>query len=549
MREVTINMVESGKERNYPALTGTTREFAIIKVGGTTRDISDELQVALSEMGLNLLTTKDGTAASTTGSSGPQGRRLRIMETVQLNLPNTRNSTNRGGATVQALIDTGADVSCISQKLAEELGIEPQASAPSVRITGAGGITPAAILPGLTVHVRNYTLQVDFLMLPLGTTNMILGLDVLSALGATITCNPMGVEFNPNVNLGPGNIPIRKVEALDRLPGWGKEVAQDSSNEVLPKEVWLVSRDNLPEDKRAVGPISERSDQTTGWADRTDYSKGVPENLYYSDNDNFEYAANGEPQISEEEFRAKLLVDFAWFEKWPEEHAGAMALLLEFRGVFARNVDVTRPIKCAPMVIHTTTEAPVGKPRPDRFTPDQRNFMDAEIQRLLRLGVIRHSTSLWNSPPILREKEGPTKWRLCHDYRELNSVSIKLPNSIPLISDVLGAIAESVIFSKMDMTQGFLQLELDENSKKKTAFTVSGGCYEYNVASLGLTNVPGYFCFSVSNIFALLRKIINSFFDDFIGHSKGKNQREGLGQHIKDLRLILQRCKDNNIYS
>ena len=200
------------------------------------------------------------------------------------------------------------------------------------------------------------------------------------------------------------------------------------------------------------------------------------------------------------------------------------------------------------MVIHTTTEAPVGRRRPDRFTPDQHNFMDTEIQRLLGLRVLRHSTSLWNSPPILREKGGLIKWRLCQDYRELNSVSIKLPNSIPLISDVLGAIAESIIFSKMDMTQGFLQLELDENSKKKTAFTVSGGCYEYNLASLGLTNVPGYFCFSVSNIFVLLRKIINSFYDDFIGHSKGKNQREGLGQHIKDLRLILQRCKDNNIF-
>ena len=148
-----------------------------------------------------------------------------------------------------------------------------------------GGITPAAILPGLTVQIRNYTLQVDFLILPLGTTNMILGLDVLSALGATITCNPMGVEFNPNVNLGRGNIPVRKVESLDRLPGWEKEVAQDSSNEVSPKGIWMVSGDNLPEDYRAVGPISDSGDQTTGWADRTTYSKGVPETLYYSDNE------------------------------------------------------------------------------------------------------------------------------------------------------------------------------------------------------------------------------------------------------------------------
>ena len=88
----------------------------------------------------------------------------------------------------------------------------------------------------------------------------------------------------------------------------------------------------------------------------------MPEDLHYSDNENFAYAAEGEPQISEEEFRAKLLVDFAWFEEWPELHAAAMALLLpEFRSFFARNVDVNRPIKCAPMIINTTTEAPVGK--------------------------------------------------------------------------------------------------------------------------------------------------------------------------------------------
>ena len=143
---------------------------------------------------------------------------------------------------------------------------------------------------------------------------------------------------------------------------------------------------------------------------------------------------------------------------------------------------------------------------------------------------------------------GELTWRMCHDNQEVNGVTIPIQSSVPLISDVLNAIEESKIFLKMDMTQGFLQLELDEDSKKKTAFTCFSGVYEYNVASLGLTNVLGYFCFAVGNIFAELRKIINSFFDDFIGHTKGKNQKEALGQHVKDTRLILQRCKDNNIF-
>ena len=77
-----------------------------------------------------------------------------------------RDGSTRGGVAVKALIDTGADVSCISQGWVEELGMEPEDAAITVRITGAGGITPATTLAGLTVHIRNYTLQVEFLMLP-----------------------------------------------------------------------------------------------------------------------------------------------------------------------------------------------------------------------------------------------------------------------------------------------------------------------------------------------------------------------------------------------
>ena len=200
------------------------------------------------------------------------------------------------------------------------------------------------------------------------------------------------------------------------------------------------------------------------------------------------------------------------------------------------------------MAINTTTEAPVGKRRPDRLTPDQQNFLDKELPRLVKLAVLRSSTSLWNNPILLREKQGLIPWRLCHDHRELNEVTVPIPCSIPLISDVLNAVGESKIFSKMDMTQGFLQLSLEEESKKKTAFSCFKGNFEYNVASLGMKNVPGYFCFAVSNVFVDLRKIVGTFFDDFIGHSKGKTLQEGLGQHVKDVRLILQRCKDNNIF-
>ena len=134
-----------------------------------------------------------------------------------------------------------------------------------------GGITPAVTLPGLTIQVRNYTLRVDFLMLPLGITNIILGLDVLSALGATITCSPRGVEFNPKCN------PEHHIKL-----GGAREEAVD--------KIWMVSNEQSQEDDRTVGPITEHWDPTAGWADRAIPPKGVPEELYYSDSDNFTYA-------------------------------------------------------------------------------------------------------------------------------------------------------------------------------------------------------------------------------------------------------------------
>ena len=135
-------------------------------VDAITRDISDESQVAFSELGLDFLTTTGHAPAAVMATGGQPGGRSRIMETVQLDLPDAGYGPGRRSVAIQALIDTGADVSCISQALAENLGIEPRTLA-ITQITGAGGVTTATALPELTARIRNYTLQVQFLMLPL----------------------------------------------------------------------------------------------------------------------------------------------------------------------------------------------------------------------------------------------------------------------------------------------------------------------------------------------------------------------------------------------
>ena len=57
---------------------------------------------------------------------------------------------------------------------------------------------------------------------------------------------------------------------------------------------------------------------------------------------------------------------------------------------------------------------------------------EAHLNKMLKAGVIRPSSSDWASAPVLiRKKDGGVRW--CVDYRALNKVTIKDTYPLPLI--------------------------------------------------------------------------------------------------------------------
>ena len=54
----------------------------------------------------------------------------------------------------------------------------------------------------------------------------------------------------------------------------------------------------------------------------------------------------------------------------------------------------------------------------------------------------------------------------------------------------LDSLAHAALFTTLDLASGYWQVELDEPSKEKTAFSTSAGHYEFNVMPFGLTNPP-----------------------------------------------------------
>lgn len=246
--------------------------------------------------------------------------------------------------------------------------------------------------------------------------------------------------------------------------------------------------------------------------------------------------------VSVEAVMSGLMLDRALYKHLSDAGFDRLqALILKYSAVFAFSDDV---IGCVPVhkgVFHfipTGTADPITQ-KPYKLSHSESLWLKVELQRLLRLGVIRKSNSAWMSPVVLVKKPSGGL-RLCVDMRLLNAATLPDPYPLPTVEQVHGDMGGCKLYSQMDYVTGFWQVPIHPGDCHKAGFTTPWGNFEFTRMVMGMQSAPSTFQRMMDEVLADLPGA-RTYIDDTFAFTKE------FEQHMYVLEQIFIRCLDYNL--
>ena len=177
-----------------------------------------------------------------------------------------------------------------------------------------------------------------------------------------------------------------------------------------------------------------------------------------------------------------------------------------------------------------------------RLSPAETRALALSLRDMLLRGTIRPSKSPWGAPVFLVPKSDGG-WRMCCDYRILNSKLVHESYSLPAADQLFDLFKTAKYFSTHDCTWGYHQLRWSQESIPYTAIKTHLGTFEFLVMNFGPTSSPAQWQRLVE---AVLRPVLGVFcviyLDDLCIYS------DTAEEHVKHLREVYRLLAQNRIY-
>ena len=167
-----------------------------------------------------------------------------------------------------------------------------------------------------------------------------------------------------------------------------------------------------------------------------------------------------------------------------------------------------------------------------------REKVEKKLEDLVAEGTLEPTQfSEWASPIVPVLKSDGTSVRICGDFKQtVNPVSKLDRYPIPKVEDLFATLSGGKTFTKLDLSQAYQQLLLDDESKQYVVINTHKGLFRYTRLPYGISSAPGIFQRVMESVLQGIPKVV-VYLDDIL--ITGETEEE----HLKILDEVLERLE------
>ncbi|XP_036338618.1 uncharacterized protein K02A2.6-like [Rhagoletis pomonella] len=216
-------------------------------------------------------------------------------------------------------------------------------------------------------------------------------------------------------------------------------------------------------------------------------------------------------------------------------------LLTTFADVFTPALGTIKSVK-ASIKLKENAVPKFSKSRPIPFA--QLPKFKEEAQRLSQAGIWQQITfSDWASPIVLATKPDGSV-RICGDFKRGVNQQIDVDQyPLPTRECLLHTVRHGKYFSKIDLRDAYLQMELDEESKKVLVVNTPLGLFQYQRLPYGVASAPAMFQKHLEQLLCGVEGCANYIDDIIVAGADEKEHIERLAKVLNILQAAGIKCK------